>query len=172
MLAETTFDSFSPLNQYIKKILSHCIKCDDSSIQIRGKKIITSERSKTITVIIPSTEGICHASLLDLSGEVPARSGLNWGLSSGHTTLGDAYIRINKNYIRENPSLFPPKQLKPLSLTLGARKTRQNEAVEFVWDDGAIMEGLLEQTQEIDGVLYPKAISSSPRKNTLGKYLR
>ncbi|MCC5912696.1 MAG: NgoFVII family restriction endonuclease [Clostridiaceae bacterium] len=170
VLAETTFDTFEPLNQYTQKILGYCIECDDSSIKLRDKNIVTPKPKKIIT---PEIDGVCKASLLDSrTGEVPAKSGLNWGLSFGHTTLGDAYIRISKDYVRNNPDIFPPKQLTPLSFTTGAKQTRQNEAVEFIWDDGTIMEGLLEQTQIIDGVAYPKAISSSPRKNILGIYLR
>ena len=169
VLAETTFDTFEPLNQYISKVLGYCIECNDSSIVLRNKIVKELKPAKIIT---PESDAVCKASLLDRSGEVPPKSGLNWGLSPGHTTMGDAYIRISKDYVKTNPDLFPPKQLTPLSFTRGAKLTRQNEAVEFIWDDGTIMEGLLEQTQLIDGVAYPKAISSSPKKNILGIYLR
>ena len=97
---------------------------------------------------------------------------MNWGLSAAHTTLGDAYIKISKKYLFYNPELFPPKQLEKASVKKGGKKTRQNDAVEFIWDDGTVMEGLLEGTQFIDDVPYPKQICSSPRKNILGVYLR
>lgn len=52
------------------------------------------------------------------------------------------------------------------------KKNRQNDYIEIIWDDGTIMKGLLEGTQEINGVIYPNKISSAPKKNILGKYLR
>jgi hypothetical protein len=170
ILAETTYDSFDSLDYYTKKILGNCMTCNDISIQIRTNNIITHGHINSTT---SETDDKCKASLLDSkSGEVPEKSGLNWGLSSGHTALGDAYIRISKEYIKSHPRLFPPKQMTPTSFSEGSKQTRQNEAVEFIWDDGTVMEGLLEQTQIIDGLAYPKALSSSPKKNILGIYLR
>ena len=46
--------------------------------------------------------------------------------------------------------------------------------MELIWDDGEKMVGLLEgqQTKTIDGLVYPKQLSSRPSKSILGKYLR
>lgn len=44
--------------------------------------------------------------------------------------------------------------------------------MELIWDDGFVMKGLLEQNNEMNGLLYPKAICSSERKSVLGLYLR
>lgn len=168
ILAETTLDTFSPLNKYLEKVLKSSINCDDSSVKFKNQKSNTTIMEDVSTSII---EDICITSLLS-KGVVPEKSGLNWGLSSGHTTQGDAYIRISRTAIKDFPNLFPPKNLNPNNFVPGAKKTRQNEAIEIIWDDGTLMEGLLEQTQTIDGIPYPKAISSSPQKNILGIYIR
>ena len=83
VLAETTFDTFNPLNQYVEKILSYCLRCNDSDIKLRTKtQIVHPTTSLAIMPAIASpTSGICRASLLDRTGEVPPKSGLNWGLS-------------------------------------------------------------------------------------------
>lgn len=169
VLAETTYDTFKPLIDYTNRILNNCIHCNDPTVTLKGKAETTTA---TRTAVVASTSGVCQATLLDDTGEVPEKSGLNWGLSPGHTTLGDAYIPIKKRYLIENPDLFPPKQFQKLRVKPGGKATRQNDAVEFIWDDGTIMEGLLEQTQWVGNVPYPKAICSSPQKNILGIYLR
>lgn len=53
-----------------------------------------------------------------------------------------------------------------------AKKQRQNDEIELIWDDGTIMAGLLEQNINYNGMLYPKAICSSHSKAELGLYLR
>jgi len=49
---------------------------------------------------------------------------------------------------------------------------RQNEIIEIIGVDRTVMEGLLEGSQEENGIIYSKQISSHPRKNILGIYLR
>lgn len=167
MLAETTYDTFSPLNQYLDKIIENCIDCTEH----------VPSKSKVPVKIVkgagkPYLANYCVASLLDEHGEVPEKSGLNWGLSNGHVALGDAYIKITVADILEHPKLFPPKQPSPIQLDHGGKKTRQNDVVDIIWDDGIIMIGLFEGTQRVGGVIYPKNISSSPRKNIIGRYIR
>ena len=70
------------------------------------------------------------------------------------------------------PELFPPKLIKRDAIDLRGRKQRDNEAIEIVWDDGMIMEGLLEGTQPPNNIIYPKQISSFPVKSQLGEYIR
>jgi len=168
VLAETTYDTFVPLNAYFDRILNYTVKCMDSSVKTKKRKAMIEVESHEIS----ENSSVCRASFLNHKGKVPEKSGLNWGNSSAHTKLGDAYIALRKQYICEYPLMFPPKQIQPLKYTDGAKQTRQNDAVEFIWDDGTIMEGLLEGTQEVKGVLYPKQICSSPKKNILGCYLR
>lgn len=170
VLAETTFDTFDPLNKYLDVVLGNCIDCSDENIKLKK----TTKVSNITTTENKDDENadICKASLLDRKGNVPEASGLNWGLSSGHVTLGDAYIKISKEDLRTKPLLFPPKQGEGTRVKEGGKATRRNDAVEFIWDDGTVMEGLLEGTQTVDGVEYPKQICSSPRKNILGIYLR
>lgn len=169
VLAETNIDSFSTLDLYLKQVLSSCIDCADASVNPRN---IGSYKSITSKVQRIATLDQCHASLLDRSGKVSSKSGLNWGLSPAHTTNGDAYIAIRKEYLQGFPDLFPPKQKTYTTLSKGGRINRQNDAVELIWDDGTIMEGLLEGSQDEEGVSYPKQICSSPKKNIFGLYIR
>lgn len=170
VLAETTYDTSISLNAYIEKVLSYCKKC--SEITIDNSKVRKRVRNEEQ---IDSLARTCKMSLLNRSGEVSEKSGLNWGrarLTGGHTSKGDAYIAITKEMLKKYPNLFPPKQGKSIKNTEGAKVIRQNDAVEYIWDDGFTMEGLLEGTQEMDGIDYPKNFCSGPSKNALGIYLR
>ncbi len=168
VLAETTYDTFSPLSLYIEKVLNNSISCFDNSIKTKKQ----SQIQQVLNTNQNTQINICTATLLARNNEVGEKSGLNWGLSSAHTKEGDAYIAISKTYLENYPLLFPPKLLEGLSPNNTGKKTRQNNAVEFIWDDGTIMEGLLEGTQTLNSIIYPKNICSSPQKNILGKYLR
>lgn len=100
--------------------------------------------------------------LLTTKGDVHNAGGVNWGANpANHTTPLDAYIPLHIKTIRSNPGLIPPKQ-------------RGGHRIRIVWDDGIVMnclfEGNIEDKQT--GVMYAKQISSTPQKNTLGRYLR
>jgi hypothetical protein len=104
------------------------------------------------------------------SGEVQPSAGLNWGFSpNGNVVPNDAYIPIRTQHIRDFREIFRPVSFDP---TDGRRNRALKEAVEFIWDDGTTMQVLFEGSQPVDGVKYPKQISSVPQKNILGIYLR
>ena len=115
-------------------------------------------------------------SFLDKKGSVPQKSGLNWGCSGGHVSLGDAYIRITMDCNRMFPKMFPPKKYVDgiQNENSTGRKNRENDEVELIWDDGTVMVGLLEGQiyNKYDGMIYPKQLSTSPQKSILGVYLR
>lgn len=87
---------------------------------------------------------------------VQQQAGLNWGFSYGHTCIADAYIALTTDFLRSNPNFFPS----------------QGSSIITEWDDGTVIQCLLEGTQEINGIVYPKQISSDGDKSTLGYYLR
>lgn len=100
--------------------------------------------------------------LLSTKGDVHNAAGVNWGANpSNHTTPLDAYIPLHIRTIRGNPGLIPPKK-------------RGKNRIQIVWDDGTVMDCLLEGNIEDKkaGIKYAKQISSTPHKNTLGRYLR
>ncbi|WP_019519072.1 restriction endonuclease PLD domain-containing protein [Faucicola boevrei] len=164
---------YTELNHYFDLILKNSIRCDDNDVQFKNKFIATVEQPIQI-------DNECRLSFLARDGEVPSKSGLNWGCNStqiggtAHTCVGDAEIRITKEHILNFPNLFPPK--------LGVEKInkdgskgklqRQNDEIELIWDDGKIMAGLLEQNIKHNDMLYPKALCSSHSKAELGLYLR
>ncbi len=159
VLAETTFDTFQPLNEYIRHVLNNSISC----LEVGMERVIEAREQIDY----------CDMSLLANNGEVQNAAGLNWGQNPrNHTTPNDAYIAIRTRYIRDFPNLFQPKQMNPMHIDNRGRMQRHNDSVEIIWDDGLTMEGLLEGSQPIDGVTYPKQISSFPSKAQLGEYIR
>lgn len=158
ILAETTYDTFVPLNEYIVKVLNHSISC----LEIEETDIITET----------TFESVCLLTLLGRDGEVQNAAGLNWGQNPrNHTTPNDAYIKIRIQDIKQFPELFPPKQLNPLHFDGRGRIHRHNDTIEIIWDDGSNMEGLLFGNQTINGIVYPKQVSSFPHASELGIYL-
>jgi len=87
---------------------------------------------------------------------VHVKSGANWGFADAHVCQDDAYITLRKNFLRDNPGFFPP----------------HGSCINVVWDDGTTMRCLLEGTQDVDGVVAPKQISTYNDKSILGVYLR
>lgn len=159
VLAETTFDTFRPLNAYIQHVLNNSISCLEVGNNRIQDPVINLE--------------FCNMTLLGRDGEVQNAAGLNWGQNpNNHTTPNDAYIPIRTFHIREYPHLFPPKQLNPQNINYGGRVQRHNDSIEIIWDDGLTMEGLLEGSQPMNNTIYPKQISSFPIKAQLGEYLR
>lgn len=159
VLAETTFDTFRPLNAYIQHVLNNSISC----LEIGTERIIES---------IINAE-FCNMTLLGRDGEVQNAGGLNWGQNpNNHTTPNDAYIALRTQHIRDYPHLFQPKQMNPQQTDKRGRIQRHNDSIEIIWDDGVTMEGLLEGSQPVNGMIYPKQISSFPSKAELGEYIR
>ncbi len=89
-------------------------------------------------------------------GEVQEKSGLNWGHADAHVTTGDAYIPLPSSFFRDHPDFFPP----------------QGNTITTIWDDKREIICLLEGTQDIGGITYPKQISSADDKSVIGEYLR
>lgn len=163
ILAETTRDTFNPLNEYIAHILNNSISC----LEVGNQGVQD--------VIRQGVE--CRMSLLMDERKTHNASGLNWGykangLPAEKRGINDACIPINISHIRQYPELFPPKLTERELIDVRGRKQRSNEAIELIWDDGITMEGLLEGTNNVDGVKYPKQISSFPSKSQMGEYLR
>lgn len=112
----------------------------------------------------------CDLMLYDpKTGQVQEKSGLNWGFANANVTPNDAYIPIRAQNIREFPTMFQPVFWEPEH---GHRARASKEAVELIWDDGVVMGVLFEGAMDVDGLRYPKQISSIPAKNILGQYLR
>ena len=158
VLAETTYDTFEPLNTYVNHVLNNSISC----LEVGLERV--SNREQRLSV--------CKLTLLGRDGEVQNAAGLNWGQNpNNHTTPNDAYIAIRTSHIRDYPNLFQPKQMNPLISDAGGRMQRHNDSVEVIWDDGLVMECLLEGSQPINQIVYPKQLSSFPVKTELGIYI-
>jgi hypothetical protein len=159
VLAEITYDTFEPLNEYIQTILNNSISC----LEVDIRRVIEP-------FVAPD---VCFLTLLGRDNEVQNAGGLNWGQNpNNHTRPNDAYVKIRVQDIQNFPHLFPPKQLNPTIFDDRGRMNRHNDSIEIIWDDGISMEGLLEGSQPIDDVIYPKQISSFPIKSELGEYIR
>ncbi len=178
VLAETTADTFSPLNSYLNYILTRAIGCNDAVVNENPNK-----QSADVSTDEEYDPDICTMPLYIIENSkemVPQQSGLNWGmakLSGSHVNINDAYIRIGSDLIEHYPLLFPMKQNEPTNMEdIPRRDHRDNDGIEILWDDGTSMTGLLEGSvpKTINGqrVRYPKQISTTPKKSILGKYLR
>lgn len=158
ILAETTRDTFNPLNDYISRVLNNSISC----LEIAADEIV-----------IAAPTDICLLTLLGRDGEVQNAAGLNWGQSArGHINENDAYIKIRIQDITNFPDLFPPKQIAPTQQDGRGRPHRHNDKIDIIWDDGTTMEGIFFGNQYIGGILYPKQIGSFPKYSEMGKYFR
>lgn len=160
ILAETTRDTFNPLNAYINRILNDSLSC----LEIPLFEAVSLQQT---------VEAECLLSLVGRDGEVQRVAGLNWGQGpDNHTTRNDAYIKIRIEDIRNYPNLFPPKTLTPTRRDNRGRPQRQNDSIDIIWDDGTFMEGLFFGNQEIDGIRYPKQVGSIPYYKEMGIYFR
>lgn len=176
VLAETTYDTFNPLAQYVKLVLDRAIPCDQAVVSANKKR----EKNLGVDYVVYDKD-VCSMPLFVLENDqrtVPASSGINWGqakLNGSHVNINDAYIKIGGDLLEFYPELFPPKQSCPTE-DVGKRGHRHNDNIEILWDDGTSMLGLLEGSvdKEIDGKKskYPKQISTTPSKAELGKYIR
>lgn len=159
VLMEVPDSTYEILNSYVDHISDNSISCLDG------------QTSRTTTRRVISTDK-CLLSLLARGGEIHNAGGLNWGQNpNNHTRPNDAYLPISTDQIRAFPKMFPPKQFES-SISGEGRKQRHNDSIDIIWDDGKIMRGLLEGSVDVDGVIYPKQISSFPVKSELGLYLR
>lgn len=177
VLAETTADTFDPLDEYLDMIKNKAISCENAIARNNKKKKVNTQQKNGLN------RDICSLPLYSEKRGVkyvPAASGINWCLSKGNVTAGDGYIKIPADCIRKYPHLFPKKQIVRAEDSSTGRSQRHNDAIEVLWDDGTIMTCLLEGDIELnlDGIrdgskdLYPKNLASHPKKNVLGKYLR
>lgn len=178
VLAETTADTFDPLDRYLKMVIDEAIKCEDAVVKNNRRRSRESQANDGLY-----DPDVCRMPLYILEqGQevVPAASGINWGmakLTGSHVNINDAYIRIGADLLEHYPLLFPMKQKEPSSdETVARRDHRHNDSIEIIWDDGTSMTGLLEgsipKTENGQRVLYPKQISTTPKKAILGQYLR
>lgn len=172
-LAETTRDTFSVLDKYLKEVQRNSIVCADAVVKENRKRHSSEETADD------KDQDICSLKLYSTKGkiEVQAKHGLNWCLSEANVSEGDACIAIPVECLRKYPQLFPEKLSTPSDQgQIQKRGHRHNDNIEIIWDDGTRMQGLLEGTQyrTEDGVKkpYPKQIASTPKKSILGKYLR
>jgi hypothetical protein len=170
-LADVENCTLFSLKEYCEYIKASAINCSSPDVEVN--RISKAPRSCKQEQPLLS-KNICRISLTDKKGLVSKKSGLNWGLSNGHVSDGDAYIRISTSHIKLFPTLFPPKKYIGIeNVESKGKKNRENDEIELIWDDGEKMMGLLEgQTNPINGLIYPKQLSSSPSKSILGKYIR
>ena len=184
-LAQANRGTFTMMNNYINNIYSTSIKApeiiDKSKVRFNDNMSIQN-RENTI-----NEDPTCELPLYNISkGQklVSGKSGLNWGLSSGHTAIGDAYIRLPNKLVQSNPLLF--KAYDPQFEYTLSKKRRQSDPIELIWDDGVTMEASFEGVQkDKEGNRYPKQLTSyslkAPKssdgerisaKSILGRYLR
>lgn len=165
VLTEADSSTYAELDIYMTSVLDGATPCLDV--------IIAAGVPRQPQQVYTRTTDYCRMTLLDpRTGETPSTSGLNWGQNpENHTTKNDAYIPVRAGHIRTYSDIFLPKS-DFSSISQGGRVQRHNDAIEMLWDDGTVMNGLFEGNYEIQDVNYPKQISSFPEKSILGTYIR
>lgn len=183
-LADATRDTFNPLDKYFQFILDQ----SSENVPVKKKQEVIDFK---VTANAPKVnhEKIKYSvdiPLYDAHNEVPTASGLNWGLARlakkrSHTSTGDAYIRLPKDILQTNQALIKPYDS---DFVQANGKKRNSDPIELIWDDGNVMEASLEGIQTLNGLNYPKQLSSysskTPfwegkkisKKSILGRYLR
>lgn len=157
-LLEVDENQLYVMKGYIEIILNSAKECN--TVQIEEKKIIAEEFDKDI----------CEMILYDpRTGQTHKGHGLNWGFANANVRPNDACIPIRMDHIRKYPNIFPQLQPNPEN-----RKGTLKEVIEFVWDDGVVMQGRLEGSQPSQkrSVKYPKQLASFPHKDELGIHFR
>lgn len=180
VLAETTADTFDPLDDYLHLVLERAIPCEDAIVKENKSRFTKGEQTDKEQEY---PKDVCSMPLFIVERGVPTvplQSGINWGLAKlngSHVNINDAYVRIGADLIEHYPELFPKKQECPSDdAEVGRIGHRHNDNIEILWDDGTTMTGLLEGSvpKTVNGIkeLFPKQISTTPSKAQLGKYLR
>lgn len=177
ILAETTKDTFEPLSDYSKMVIENAIKCDSAIVKMNKRRNVPQ-----VDYVVYDPD-VCSMPLyIEEHGikKVQDFNGINWGMAKNngaHVNINDACIKIGMDLVKRYPQLFPAKQKEPTnSSDVVRREHRHNDNIEIIWDDGTTMTGLLEgsvpKIENGEKVLYPKQLSTSPRKSELGKYIR
>jgi hypothetical protein len=150
-----------PASQF-KSIMSYIKLIQDESFSLREfvPKVKTSSVTEEEERIQPMDGSFLTGSLY------AEKSKINWGHGNAHTHPRDAYIPISSLDVKKFPNLFPPKTE---SRGLGYA---DNDPIDIIWDDGVVMTGILEGTQNVNGVRYPNKIGTYRDKKILGDYLR
>ena len=167
VLGNLPYNTYDKLSEYVHYIKKHSYSIEKYSGNFSSIAYI-DENTKTISDIevevslLASRTGGKKNILGEITypGDVHKAGGLNWGFSNGDALPNDAYIKIPIELIRKSPLMFPPKN------------NESNEYVDVIWDDGTKMQMLLEGTQIVDDIEYPKQISTYKNKKELGLYLR
>ena len=163
ILSDADNEAIFKLNEYKNRIIEDSLLCNSDDVAICTGKAKDIEDE----IFDPS---ICKMTLLDpRTNETHLGHGLNWGHSVGsHVNIDDASIPIRSNHVKNYPDFFPQKQSTFSQEIEGGRQHRHNDPIEIMWDDGTLMQGLLEGNRRN----LPKQISSFPKKNIIGIYFR
>jgi hypothetical protein len=157
-LLEVDENQLYVMKGYIEIILNSARECN--TVDVKESKKVEETYDKAV----------CEMILYDpRTGQTHNGHGLNWGFANANVRPNDACIPIRMEHIRKYPKLFPALQPDPES-----RKGTLKEVIEFVWDDGVIMQGRLEGSQPLPNseIKLPKQIASFPHKDELGIYIR
>ena len=185
ILALVNRGSFPQMQEYINTVTSSLI--DQPPLLEEYKTIDLSSLSHSDYEEL-AVSNSCELPLYSQNNKgtklIHSKSGINWGRSTGHVAIGDAYIAITQDLIKNHGILFKPYD--PKYEYERTKKKRQSEPIEIIWDDGFTMEASLEGSQRgLDGKVYPKNLTSfsvnriylkdgTPisAKSILGRYLR
>lgn len=193
----TCSDYYISLDKYIGEVDKASVLCDDPSITVTSSAKKKTAKVKKGEYPQSSNPFVAFMPLYSweknksgrLKKVVKNKSGLNWGLQSGHSKKGagyaEAYIKVTGELIDNHPLLFPffPESRK----TSGGKSTRRYDPVTVLWDDGTLMEMIFSgngverptktnRSEDSPYQRYPKQFTSGSDTDgggaELGEYLR
>jgi hypothetical protein len=154
ILALVPASQFKSIMSYIKIIQDECFSLKEHVLKVKTFNNQEEERFQPLDGSFVS--GSLYAE----------KSKINWGHGNAHTHPRDAYIPVSVLDIKKFPNLFPAK-----TESKGLRYA-DNDPIDIIWDDGVVMTGILEGTQNVNGERYPNKIGTYRDKKILGDYLR
>lgn len=174
VLFDVSSDDYQEVYRYLRAAFDDSESCLHYEFQTTSSTPNTRSRVNKYDVVLSVEPPSARISFKDRSGNY---SQINTGpkyLARGHNVpLDDCVITIRSSLIDEIPELFPNRGINPnFGLGHGAQGTSK-QRVEFLFDDGTVMEMSFEQigSKREGGRLF-KALRSAGSNEALGKYLR
>ena len=178
---ESLFDvkpaDYSAVHKYLRAALNGSILSTNHPGPILASSVppqpVIARASNMLDRIVSISPPIADIYLGGVGRTMQPKSGLNWGHGKAKNLIDDGYLSLRTNLIRTIPGLFPNKGINP---NVGKSQSHRNkkETAEILFDDGFVMDASFEQKGEKgpEGQFFYKALTSFPKKNIFGAYIR
>ncbi|MGC6518047.1 MAG: restriction endonuclease PLD domain-containing protein [Candidatus Puniceispirillaceae bacterium] len=176
---ETLFDiassEFNDLSELMASALSgstSCLHFDHSYFeQNKLDKAKTPQKQNFRYEILSANPPKVRLFLGDKPNHVHEKSALNWGHGNAHVGKDCAYIPIVTGLISDMPEMFPNHSRNDRQGS-GQGHRNKGEIADAIFDDGEVISLSFEGVQYVNDQAVFKQLTSWPKNNILGRYLR